>query len=293
MPNNISVVGNEGFADALAMQLGCEFMQMERRIFPDGEVCPRISGSPKGRVILASRMKLPIDPNSYLVELMLASKSLKSSGCDVWIAMPYFIYSRQDKSFRKGEPLSAKSIIELLAMNGASMIFTVSSHADRDKTVLTFSGIPAHNIDGYSLLGERIRQLKLPNPMVIGADMGVDFAARKVSESMGCSSASFSKERDKTDGSIKTSGEINMRGKDVVIVDDIISSGGTMANAARLARESGASSVTITAVHLTKQEAISKLMPLADNFFVTDTIETPLSKVSVVSAMAGKIMSVL
>lgn len=293
MTNKIPVVGHEGFADELAKELGCGFMPMERRIFPDGEVCPRIVGKPEGMAILAGRMKLPIDPNSYLAEMLLAANSLRNMGCEVWLVMPYFIYSRQDRSFREGEPLSAKDVLELFIRSGVSRFFTVSSHADRDKPMLSFSAVPAHNIDGYSLLGERIRQFKLANPLVIGADMGVDFAARKVAESLGCSSCSFSKDRSIEDGSVKTTGIIDVKGKDVVVVDDIISSGGTMVNAAKMARDAGASSVTVAAVHLTRQEAIDRLRPITDNLIATDTIETPVSRVSVAKRIADEIKEML
>ena len=289
MAPELTVVGYEGLADDLARSLGCRFISMERRTFPDGEVCPRISGSPAGRVILANRMKLPIDPNGYFVETVLAANSLKTLGCDVWLVMPYFIYSRQDKTFRDGEPLSAKGIMELLMRSGVSRFFTVSSHADRDKPMLGFSSIPAHNIDGYSLLGERISQLKLSKPMVLGADMGADFAVSKVAASLDCHSDCLMKKRDVDTGSVSMTGDIDVKGKDVVIVDDIISSGGTMANAVKMVREAGASSVTVAAVHLTKQEAIDRLRPLADNFFVTNTIETPISEISVAKRIADEI----
>jgi len=293
MTSELTVVGYEGFADDLARLLGCRFVPLERRVFPDGEVCPRISGSLSGRVILANRMKLPIDPNEYFVETVLAVNSLKTMGCDVWVVMPYFIYSRQDKSFREGEPLSAKSVMDLLMRSGVSRFFTVSSHADRDKPMLNFSSIPAHNIDGYSLLAEKIKQLSLKNPLVVSADMGVDFAAKKISVALGCGSASFSKQRDLDTGSVSTAGEIGMKGKDIVIVDDIISSGGTMANAVKLARDGSAASVTVAAVHLTKQEAIDRLKPAADNLFATNTIETPVSDVSVAETIADSVRRML
>ncbi len=291
--DKVSVVGYEGFADELAGMLGCRFIPMEKRIFPDGELCPRISGSPSGRVILANRMKLPIDPNSYLVETVLAANSLKTAGCDVWIVMPYFIYSRQDKTFRDGEPLSAKTVVDMLLRSGVSRLFTVSSHADRDKPMLSFSAVPAHNIDGYSLLGGKIKQLRLANPVVIGADMSVEFAARRVAEAVGCGFSCLSKERDVQDGSLKATGSMEAKGRDVIIIDDIISSGGTMVNAAKMAKAAGASSVTVAAVHIAKQEAIEKLRPFADNFIATDTIETPVSCVSVTNKIAEKIREML
>jgi ribose-phosphate pyrophosphokinase len=262
---------------------------MERRLFPDGETCPRFSEAPSGRVILASRMKLPIDPNSHFVETLLAVSSLKAAGCDVWLVMPYFIYSRQDRSFREGEPFSAQSVLDILQRSGVSRLFTVSSHADREKPMIGFSSMPAHNIDGFSLFGDRIRQLMLPKPMVIGADSSADFAASKVAAALGCYSDCLIKKRDLDDGSLTMTGNLNVKGRDVVIVDDIISSGATMENAIKLARESGASSVYVAAVHLTRSDAIDRLRPLVDGLFVTNTIETPVSEVSVTARIADNI----
>jgi ribose-phosphate pyrophosphokinase len=150
-----------------------------------------------------------------------------------------------------------------------------------------------HNIDGYNLLGDKIKSMNLGNPMVVGADMSVDFAAGKVADSLGCHSECLMKKRDLSDGSIATNGSVNVSGKNVVIVDDIISSGGTMANAAKSARASGAASITIAAVHLTKKSAITKLRPLSDSFFTTDTIENPLAQVSVVPKIAETIKKML
>ena len=121
-----TVIGSDSFGQKLAQALGVKFIPLENRVFPEKEICPILKGKPDSRVILADRMKAPINPNTHFVSVLLTIKNLKSLGVEhIDLVMPYFIYSRQDKVFRDGEPFSAKHVLELLKESGADRFFTV------------------------------------------------------------------------------------------------------------------------------------------------------------------------
>ena len=126
------VVGNDDFAKKLATALGSKFVPFEQRVFPDGEVCPRILGDVEKNAIVANRMSLPLEPNKYFIETLLLIKNLQELGVEnIDVVMPYFVYARQDKIFRDGEPFSYKFVLETLHRAGVNRFFTVSSHAER------------------------------------------------------------------------------------------------------------------------------------------------------------------
>ena len=286
----MDVIGSDMFSEKLAERLEARHIRLERRLFPDGEACPRLLGSPGSEVILAERMTLPIYPNRYLAEVLLTLRNLKAMKIgDITMVMPYFVYSRQDKSFRPGEPFSARHVLELLQDSGVSRFFTVSSHMERFKEQLT-APMPAHNIDGYSILGEHLKGMGLRNPIVMGPDMTVSMAAQRVASLLGAESISLEKRRDLHTGSLLVKElKHDFSGRDVVIVDDIISSGGTMLKAVMSAERCGCGRVVIAAVHAVQQKGLDLLKKHAWRIVATDTVETPVSGVSVIERLAQAI----
>ena len=105
------VVGNDSFGEKLAKSLNADFVKFEQITFPDGEICPRILGDVSEDVILVNRAKLPLEPNKYFVETLLLLKTLREVAENIDVVMPYFVYARQDKPFREGEPFSAKFVL--------------------------------------------------------------------------------------------------------------------------------------------------------------------------------------
>ncbi len=287
------VLGNDDFGERLAEKLDAKFIRIEQRVFPDGEVCPRIADDINGsHAVIALRMSLPPDTNRYLVETLLTIKNLKSMGVKkIDVVMPYFVYARQDKAFRKGEPFSSKYILELLKEAGASRFFTVSSHADRNKERISLSDLPAHNIDGFAAIGNYLKGTVI-NPMVIAPDKGAEEFAATVAEQAGCDYAVFEKHRDLDTGDVVMSSDARLDGKDVIIVDDIISSGGTMLNAIEVCRKNGAKSVMAAVVHVVSERAVKNISPHA-MLIATDTISSDVSRIPVTNLLAEKMMEVM
>ncbi len=288
--NNMIVLGNDDFGEKLAEKLGTKFSRIEQRVFPDGEVCPRIiDGINDNHAVVALRMKLPLDPNMYLIEILFTIKNLKSLGVKkIDVVMPYFVYARQDKAFRKGEPFSAKYVIELLKEAGTSRFFTVTSHADRNKEKISLSD-SAYSIDGFVAVGNYLKENNLKNPLIIAPDDGAEKFAETIAIHIGCEYAVFEKHRDLDTGSVSMKSSVDMKGKNVIIVDDIISSGGTMLKAIDLCKNNGAKSVMAAVVHVVSEKGIRNIKSLV----AMDTIDSDVSKISVVELMADRIKSLI
>ena len=284
----MTVVGNDNFAKELATALGAEFVQFEQRTFPDGEVCPRILGDVNKDVILVNHMKLPLEPNKYFMETLLLIKTLRELTEKIDVVMPYFIYARQSKVFRSGEPFSARYVLETLHKAGASRFFTVSSHTEREKERLA-ADMPAFNVNGFISIGNYLKRKSFSNPVIVGPDDGAEHFAKTVSNALDCDYALLEKHRNLDTGEIEMKCNVDVRGKEVIIVDDIISSGGTMVNAIKSLKDAGAKTISVYVVHLVSEKGIEKISPRVKEFLASNTIETPLSKISVVEQLAEKL----
>ena len=289
------VVGpKDGFSDKLAEKLGCDFFELERRTFPDKEIRPRILGSEKitsaNKAILVSRMERPLDPNKYLVEILLTVKNLKSLGVDkVTLVMPYMIYARQDKIFRSGEPLSAKYVLELLKQAGVNRLLTVSCHFSGIEDLCP--GLEAVSISGFKTIAKYLAKLGLRDPVVLGPDEKAGTWAKEIVNILGSGEHTFlEKHRDRDSGKVETEEKlaVDIGGRDVVIVDDIASSGGTLINAVNIVKKHKPKSIIVAVVHpILSGDCVEKVKGAgADMFLSTDTIPSEISKISVTEDIA-------
>ena len=289
------VIGpRDGFSDKLAENLGCEFFELERKTFPDREIRPRILGveniNSPGRVILASRLERPLDPNRYLVEILLTAKNIKSLGCDsITLVMPYMVYARQDKVFRPGEPLSAAYIMELMRHAGIERLVTVSCHFSGIETFCP--GLKATSISGFKSIGKHLVEMGLKNPVVIGPDKKSGAWAKEIVDILGSGEYTFlEKHRDRNSGEVQTEETLSVdtSGRDVVIVDDIASSGGTLVNAINIVKKHQPKKIIIAVVHpILSGDCVEKVRTAgADMFLATDTIPSEISKISVIEDIA-------
>ena len=272
----------DGFSEKIARHLSADFIELNRRVFPDGEICPRImldKDIAGQHVVLVNRINRPINPNRYLVEYLITIKNLKDLGVEeIDVVMPYFVYARQDKIFRKGEPLSTKYILEMLKQAGATRFFCVSSHFQKEEGKFN-APLPAFNISGFVSIAEYLKQLNLNNPLILGPDKKSGQFAKQIADILNCESSYMEKKRNLDTGEVKTKTELDVAGRDVVITDDIASSGSTLVNS--IENLKNPDRIICTVVHPILTGDCLEKVSANSRFIACNTIESPISKISI------------
>lgn len=288
------IVAGHNFAEKLAHLLNARFVDIEKRTFPDGEVCPRLlTDSVDKYAVLAERMAAAEYHNRHLIEVLFSVRNLRSMGAEkIDVVMPYFVYSRQDKAFRPGEPSSAKFVLEMLADAGATRFFTVSSHAERHSDRISFSPIPAYNINGFVAIAEYLKGMQFLNPIIIGPDEGAASFVETVAGSLKYEMGIFHKKRDPETGEVSMNTDIDVKGRDVIIIDDIVSSGSTMVNAINICKKSGARKIYCAVVHIISEKCVDMISSMVDKFVACNTIHSSVSVIPIEKMVADKIKEV-
>jgi ribose-phosphate pyrophosphokinase len=205
--------------------------------FPDGEQYLRTEPVDREMVIIGSVVNC-----RALIQLLLLIDACGKS--EICLVLPYMGYARQDKQFKDGEPLSARAIAAALA-GGVSRVITVNIH---DERVLDHFGIPAVNVTLGHDIGRELKK-SLADPFIIAPDDGAGYFAEQVALAGKWDFDHLDKTRVSGDTVTIASKSLDVKGRDVVIVDDIISTGGTIATAASMMYKEGAKSVGATCVH--------------------------------------------
>ncbi|MFW9781396.1 MAG: ribose-phosphate diphosphokinase [Candidatus Heimdallarchaeota archaeon] len=273
----------------IAQELGIEVLNTEVKVFPDGENYLRINiedetliADKEIIIVHSTGPSSSANQNSRLMELFMMIDAVKRMGAaKIIVVVPYLAYARQDKVFRPGESQFAYVIFNIINSLGIDELYVVDIHAP---DVLDFCSCKAVNIDSMKLLADYIMSKGTKDIVVVSPDKGAIERSQAFAKHFGENVPVdvFEKERDVTTGDIKMSGRLSLNGKDVVIADDIIATGGTMASAIELARKSGANKIYAIATHalLLGQAKYRILKAGADEIIGTDAIDNEVSKVS-------------
>ncbi len=231
--------------ELLASQLGLKLFSVEGRRFPDGEIYVRIIGDIRGEdVVVIQSMEPP--QNDALVELLLIVDALVELGVrGITVFTPYLPYARQDRVFLSGEPVSVRVFLKALRVLGVERLVVVEAHSER---ALSYFQGEVINVNPLPYMA-KIRGFT-SDTLVISPDLGGIGRAVSVAKAIGARSDYIVKRRDRITGGISMElGSLDPSGFDVLIVDDIISTGGTIAEASRMLLERGARSVQVLVVH--------------------------------------------
>jgi ribose-phosphate pyrophosphokinase len=279
----------------IAQELGIEAINTETKLFPDGENYLRINI--EDETLIADKEVIIVqstapsssgDQNNRLIELFMMIDSVKRMGAkSVKVIIPYLAYARQDKVFRPGESLFANVVFSFINSLGIDEFYTVDIHAPQ---VLKECTCKTVNIDSMKLLSDYIKSKGAKEIVVVSPDKGAIERSKAFAKHFGENVPVdvFEKHRDVKTGDIKMSGSLSLKGKDVVIADDIIATGGTMATAIEIARENGANRIFAVATHalLLKQAKYRILKAGADEIIGTDSIDNEACKVSLSKIIA-------
>jgi ribose-phosphate pyrophosphokinase len=274
-------------AKRLARHLGAEWVEAEWRTFPDGESLVRVTGDLGGkRVLLVQSTYPPVDTH-YMQAFLLAHK-LAEMGAEVFGVLPYLGYSRQDQEFRPGEVISIGVVARLLRYSGFRRILTVDITSAR---ALAHFPIPIDSVSAIPLLAKRLKEsLPAEEIVAVAPDAGASARVEAFAKILGCEYYVLEKFRDRATGEVTVAeAEIPVRGKTVVFVDDIISTGETLCRAARLVRRQGAKSMKAACVHpILVDNALPKLREAGiDTVIATNTVPSPVSSVDVTPILAA------
>ncbi len=264
-------------SDALkSTLLICEFKR-----FPDGELYTRILDELAGESVTI--IQSTVNDSDFVSLLQLIDACSEASRIDVVI--PYMGYARQDKQFKRGEPISARAMASAIQ---ADNVFTVNIH---NESILDYFDAKATNLDATPMIGEYIKNMKFKNPLIVAPDDGAIALARNASKDLGIDYDFLEKTRLSGESVTIQPKNIAVKGRDVIIIDDIISTGGTMAETISLLKKQGAHEVFVACVHpVLSSNAVLKLFKAGvKGIIATDTIDKGVSVVSVAPVIAGAI----
>ena len=229
-------------ASHLNMNLGRAVVSM----FKNGETRIKLEENVRGSDVFVIQSTCP-PVNQNLMELLLLIDALRrASAARVTAVIPYYGYAKQEKKTTGREPISAKLVANLLNTAGADRILTMDLHAP---AIEGFFDIPVDHLQAGPLLAEHVRMLNLPAPVVVSPDAGGVGRANSFRERIGAGLAIIAKQRPQPDVAevLEMVGDVD--GRSAIIVDDMISTGGTLAEAARALKERGAKQVIACATH--------------------------------------------
>ena len=256
--------------DYLGLPLGEAFVGR----FNNGEVQIMIDESVRGKdVFIIQPTSYPVNDN--LMELMVMADALKrASARHITAVVPYYGYARQDRKTRGREPITAKLVANLMQTSGITRLVTVDLHAGQ---IQGFFDVPVDHLYGASILAKYINEKHLEDAIVVSPDLGGVTRARDLADRIGAPIAIIEKKRPEP-GVAKVMNLIgDVKGKNCIIVDDIVDTAGSLVEGAKALEEFGAKSVTAAVTHAVLTDPASERIANSNikELFVTNTMPLP------------------
>lgn len=244
-------------AEEIAQHLGVKLGNVMLERFPDGEIALQIQENVRGRDVFVLQT-IALDPNNYLMQLLIMIDALKrASARSICAVIPYFGYCRQDRKDKPRVPITAKLVANLLVNAGATRILTMDLHAGQ---LQGFFDIPVDNLFARPILAEAYRGSVSGDVVVVTPDIGSIKLTRAYASHLGVDFAIVDKHRVNASQVEVVTLIGNVKGKDVLLADDICSTAGTLVSAAKACREKGAKRIFASVTHgLFVGDAVEKI----------------------------------
>ena len=279
---------SKDLAKRLARRLRAVYIETETKIFPDGESKITLRKIPKKSVILVVQSTYPPVDTNLLQVLSIISQVRKISS-RTFAIIPYMGYARQDKQFLSGEVITMSVVAKMLQSAGAKKVIVVDIHSN---TALNHFNIPTENISAIPELAKYFKKLNLKNPLVVSPDAGGSSRSKKFASLLKSDFIVLKKHRDRKTGrvSIQTT-KADVQGKDLIIVDDMISTGGSVIKAAQFLKKQKCKRVFVACTHgLLVGDAEKKIRKAGVSRIIsTNTIPGNTSKVDVSGILAKSV----
>ena len=272
----LSGTGNRPLAESIARELGGVLCDVTVEPFADGEIFVRINENVRGRDTFIVQPTGP--PAENIIELLLLIDAAKrASAARVTAVVPYFGYARQDRKDQPRVAIGAKLMANMITHAGADRLVSVDFHQHQ---VQAFFDIPVDHLYALPVFVEHYKERDLDPLVVVASDVGAAKMARGYARRLGGEIAMIDKRRPAPNVAEVVNVVGDVQGKNCLIPDDMIDTGGTIAEAVKALKTQGAAKVYVNATHgLLSGSAVSTLAeaPL-DEIAVTDTIYLPEQK---------------
>lgn len=270
-----SGTANEPLARAICEYIGIELGKCSIRPFPDGETFVKIEENVRGEDVFVVQPTSP-PTNHHLMELFIMMDALRrSSASRITAVMPFYGYARQDRKDQPRVPITAKLVANLLIAAGANRILTMDLHAQQ---IQGFFDIPVDHLYAAPVMYEYLRKKNLPDLVVVSPDVGGLKMAYAYSQTLESGLAIVAKRRKNASEveSMAVIGEV--RDKNVLLVDDLTETAGTLVTAAALLKRKKARKITACVSHaILNDVGVSRLRKSAiDELITTDTVLRPV-----------------
>ncbi len=277
-------------AAGIARQLGAGLVSAELRVFSDGESKIRLlAGAKKNKCVVVQSTYPPTD--SHLLQAMMIAKKCADDGAQVCAVIPYLAYARQDRAFLEGEVATIALVARLLEAAGAHSVVTVDMHSQIGLSY--FKNIT--NVSSIPLLAAHAKAMKLHSPLAVSPDAGGAARAQEFARLLGTEMVALKKTRDRTTGEVTIDPEVDasVSGRDAILVDDMISSGGSIVKAAELLKKEGANRIYAMCAHaLLIGDAAKNIMAAGvQDIVATNSIPGKHAKVDLAPALAQAAMA--
>jgi len=241
-----SGTANPELSEEIAKYLEMPLSQASINRFSDGEINIQIAESVRGKdVFIVQPTCAPANGN--LMELLIMTDALKrSSAKSITAIVPYFGYARQDRKAAPRVPITAKLVANMIETSGISRMVTVDLHASQ---IQGFFDIPVDNLYGAILFLDYIKSKNFKNPVIASPDIGGVARARYFAKKLGLDMVIVDKRREKANHSEVMNIIGDVKGNDIILIDDMIDTAGTMVQGAQALKEMGANSVMACCTH--------------------------------------------
>jgi len=280
----IGGTASTALAERISRELGnAPFAIPFTKRFPDGEMYVRVGGRLEGDdVVLVQSTRTDQD----LIELLLLEDAVREAGARrILVVVPYFAYARQDRRFFPGEPVSARALCRHVEMD-ADAVVTVDLHSAQ--TLAHFTK-PAFEASGIPAIARLLRER--PTDLLVSPDKGGIERVRRMAQLLDKPWIALEKRRidaEHVELSLPTSFPVTVEGKHAVIIDDVITTGGTIVEAAKLLKRQGLGAISAACTHgLFLRDAFERIKAVTDEVYSTDTLGNPAEKASVAPDIAA------
>ena len=247
---NVVISGSASYdlARNVAKKLKASFIKTDLKVFPDGENKITFKKIPKNdaKIIIVQSIHPPV--NSHLIEMLSIIAKAKEFSSNITAIVPYMGYARQDKEFLPGEIITMQVIAKLFKAVGVSRMIVVDIHS---MIGLKYFKFPVKNISAIPELVKYFKKMRLTNPIVISPDIGGVERTKEFAKLFHSDFITLTKQRDRKSGNVKiiTSNLDEVRGKDLILIDDIISTGGSIIKATEFLKKQKCKRIFVACTH--------------------------------------------